>query len=382
MTRELIAVDSAPEQVLIALRAALDGSGPAIRVAAPGASGAAAAVVPQRVAVVVETSGSSGPPKRVALATGALLTSAAATLAELGGPGRWLLCLPTHYIAGVQVLVRSITADADPVVLPEGHFDALAFLELARTMPAGERRYSSLVPVQLARLLDAAEADPAQAATLRSFDALLIGGQAAPRPLRERAAALGVQVRLTYGSSETSGGCVYDGSPLRDVRVRIDAGQVLLGGPTLAEGYLDADGGVDVDRTATAFASIAGERWYRTGDAGELVDGRIRVTGRLDRVIVSGGEKVSLDAVEKVLRDGPVPDAVVVRRADAEWGEVPVVVTAADPVPVLAEVRAAVQEALGRVARPAAVVRVETVPLLASGKPDRRALEGLAATAD
>ncbi|MCM6761584.1 AMP-binding protein [Rathayibacter sp. ZW T2_19] len=380
MTRELIAVDAAAERVLIALRAALDGSGPAVRVGAPGASIAAAGEVPQRVAVVVETSGSSGPPKRVALATGALLTSAAAALAELGGPGRWLLCLPTHYIAGVQVLVRSITADADPVVLPEGHFDPLAFLALARTMPAGERRYSSLVPVQLARLLDAAEADPAEAATLRSFDALLIGGQAAPRSLCDRAAALGVRVRLTYGSSETAGGCVYDGAPLRDVRARIDDGQVLLGGPTLAEGYLDADGGVDLDRTAAAFVSLAGERWYRTGDAGELVDGRLRVTGRLDRVIVSGGEKVSLDAVEKVLRDGAVPDAVVVRRADEEWGEVPVLVTTSGA--ALAEVRSAVQEVLGRAARPAAVLRVEAVPLLVSGKPDRRALEGLAATAD
>ncbi|PPG42990.1 AMP-binding protein [Rathayibacter sp. AY2B5] len=378
MTRPLAGVDATVEAVLLALRAALDGSGPAIRVSAPGAATASEdAVVPQRVAAVVETSGSSGPPKRVALSTAALLTSASATLAELGGPGRWLLCLPTHYVAGLQVLVRSLTAEADPVVLPAGGFDAAAFLALARTMPAGERRYSSLVPVQLARLLDLAERDPAAAEALRSFDALLIGGQATPQPLRDRAAALGVRIRLTYGSSETSGGCVYDGVPLHDVRMRVENGQVLLGGPTLAEGYLDADGAIDDERSASAFLELDGERWYRTGDAGSIVDGRLRVTGRLDRVIVSGGEKVSLDAVEAVLREGTVPDAVVVRRADEQWGEVPVVVTA-EEAPALTDLRALIADRLGRAAAPAAVLPVGRIPLLASGKPDRRALEVLA----
>lgn len=379
MTRALVPVAPDPEAVLIALRAALDGSGPAVRIAADVRP--SDAVVPQRVAVVVETSGSSGPPKRVALATSAMLTSASATLAELGGPGRWLLCLPTHYVAGVQVLVRSLAAEADPVVLPPGGFDAAAFLELARSMPEGERRYSSLVPVQLARLLDRAEGDPAEAATLRSFDALLIGGQATPQPLRDRAAALGVRIRLTYGSSETAGGCVYDGLPLRDVRIRIDDGQVLLGGPTLAEGYLDAGGALDHDRTSASFTTIEGERWYRTGDSGEIVDGRLRVTGRLDRVIVSGGEKVSLDVLERVLRESIAPDAVVVRRADEQWGEVPVVVTAEAPCE-LSAVRALAVERLGRAAGPAAVLVVPEIPLLASGKPDRRALERLAAGTD
>ncbi|NRD08768.1 AMP-binding protein [Rathayibacter agropyri] len=379
MTRTLADVDPAPDAVLIALRAALDGSGPAIRVRAPGAVAPAEdQVVPQRVAVVIETSGSSGPPKRVALATSALLTSASATLAELGGPGRWLLCLPTHYVAGLQVLVRSVTAEADPLVLRPGGFDAAAFLALARTMPVGERRYSSLVPVQLARLLELAERDPAQAEALRSFDALLIGGQSTPQALRERAAALGVPLRLTYGSSETAGGCVYDGVPLHDVRMRVEDGQILLGGATLAEGYLDAAGALE--HSASVFVVLDGERWYRTGDAGTIIDGRLRVTGRLDRVIVSGGEKVSLDVVESLLRDGIVPDAVVVRRADEQWGEVPVVVTAQEA-PALAAVRALVVDRLGRAAAPAAVLAVPAIPLLASGKPDRRALERGAAGA-
>lgn len=379
VTRPLVEVDPAPEAVLAAVRAALDGSGPAVRIAAPGAAALTEnAVVPRQVALVVETSGSSGPPKRVALSASALVASASASLAEFGGPGRWLLCLPTHYIAGVQVLVRSLVAEATPVLLPSGHFEADAFFALARTMPASERRYASLVPVQLARLLDAAEQDVAAATALRSYDALVVGGQAIPVALCERATALGVRIRLSYGSSETAGGCVYDGVPLRDVRMRVEEGQLLLGGPTLAEGYVTADGAIDHLRTASVFTVIDGERWYRTGDAGSITEGRLRVTGRLDRVIVSGGEKVSLDAVETVLREGPVPDALVVSRPDEQWGEVPVVVTTVVSVE-LRTLRTVLTARLGRAAAPAAVLTVAAVPMLASGKPDRTELERLAA---
>ncbi|NQX26253.1 AMP-binding protein [Microbacteriaceae bacterium VKM Ac-2854] len=373
MTRELVAIDGADASAVSrALRAALDGSGPAVRVA----SDPLTSTVARRIALVVETSGSSGEPKRVALSSTALLTSAAATEAALGGPGQWLLCLPTHYIAGAQVLVRSITAGTDPVVLPAGHFDAAAFVRAARGLD-GDRRYVSLVPVQLARLLDLAEADAASAAVLRRFDGVLVGGQATPLPLRERAAALGVTVRLSYGSSETAGGCVYDGIPIGSTRVRIDAGQVLLGGEVLAEGYLDADYALDVERTANAFPEEHGERWYRTGDAGGFEAGTVSISGRMDRVIISGGEKVSLDAVERVVRELGATDAVAVRAADPQWGEVPVVFSASAL--ELAALRGAVAERLGRAAAPSAAVRRE-IPLLESGKPDRRALERLLAT--
>ncbi|WP_349814900.1 hypothetical protein [Curtobacterium sp. MCJR17_043] len=107
--------------------------------------------------MVVETSGSTGTGKRVALSSAALLAGAAAADAALGGPGGWVLALPTHYIAGLNVLTRSIVAGTTPVVVPPGHFDAGAFADAADRLevgPAGPRRYTSLVPVQLARVLD------------------------------------------------------------------------------------------------------------------------------------------------------------------------------------------------------------------------------------
>lgn len=378
MTRSLVAVDARdPGAVLDALRVALAG-GPAL---APRTDDRVPADLPRRVSqvvsLVVETSGSSGRPKRVALSSDAVLAGAAAADGALAGPGRWVLALPAHYVAGLNVLVRSITAGTEPVLLAPGHFDVRAFVEAAAGLEHPVR-YSSLVPAQLSVALDAAEADPAVADVLRRFDALLVGGQATPGPLVERARRLGVTLVRTYGASETSGGCVYDGVPVGRTRVEVVDGQVELSGPSLAEGYLD-----DPERTEAAFTSRDGRRWYRTGDAGTVSpDGVLTVTGRLDDVIVSGGEKVSLGVVERVVREQPgYGDAVVVRAAHDRWGEVPVVVTATAPpassapgAPVadeLSALRAAVAAVAGRAAAPDRVVHVEALPLLASGKPDR-----------
>lgn len=376
MSRPLVALGTSdPLAVLRGLEAALAG-GPALL---PVAEGAPALPTPppadvrQRVALVVETSGSTGTGKRVALSSEALLAGAAAADAALGGPGGWVLALPTHYIAGLNVLTRSIAAGTTPVVVAPGHFDAAAFADAADrlvTGPAAPRRYTSLVPVQLARVLD----DGRATAALARFDAVLVGGQATPAALRDRAVAAGVRIVTTYGASETSGGCVYDGVPFGTVRTEVVDGELQLSGPMLAEGYLGDD-----DRTAATFVDRDGLRWYRTGDAATVSDGVVRVLGRLDDVVVSGGEKVRLGAVERLVRD--LPDqhgAVVTRRASGEWGEVPVVVTE-QPLD-LDTVRSHVGDALGRAARPAAVVVVDRLPMLPSGKPDRRAIQDLASS--
>ncbi|WP_213815557.1 AMP-binding protein [Glaciihabitans sp. dw_435] len=372
MTRPLSVIAADPAAVLIALRAALAGSGPAVFPraldASPVVPGSLPAEVPRRVALVVETSGSTAKPKRVAHSSDALLASAAASDSALGGAGQWLLALPAHYIAGLNVLVRSIAAGTDPVILPSGPFDPIAFAAAADRMDA-PLRFTSLVPAQLGQLLGADVAVRA----LRRFDRILVGGQSTPAVLLERAAELGVRLTRTYGSSETAGGCVYDGVPIGNTEVRIHDGQVELAGSVLADGYLDDD-----ERTALAFPSEAGHRWYRTGDTGEVVDGVLRVTGRLDDVIISGGIKVSLADIEREVRALPgQSDAVVVRTPSDRWGEVPVVVTVT-PLD-LADVRAHLGAILGPAAAPARVVVVPALPLLSSGKPDRRELARLAA---
>ena len=409
-SRSLTVIDSTdPLAVLAALRVAFAG-GPAILprpgglqvVDAPPPGEASAAELPahvdERIAVVVETSGTSGAPKRVALSADALFASAAASAEALGGSGQWLLALPTHYIAGIQVLVRSIAAGTLPVILAPGHFAARDFASLADTMTA-RLRFTSLVPAQLSRLVEAGEADEGVRQSIARLDTILIGGQALAPALHARATALGFTVKRTYGSSETAGGCVYDGRPIGAVRVRVTNGEVELSGPVLAEGYLGDEALTAEKFSVSADGQDAGRRWYRTNDAGEVTEGVVSVFGRLDNVIISGGVKVSLDRVERAVQGVPgYADALVVPAPSDEWGQVSVVVVvgvvdavdavvsgavaagdAAGEAAELARIRSAVIASAGREAAPARILRLERLPLLSSGKPDRRELARLAA---
>lgn len=305
--------------------------------------------------LVVRTSGSTGAPKEVVLSHAAVLASATATHERLGGPGQWLLDLPTSGVAGLQVLVRSTLAGTDPVLAVE-HED-LASAVAAMT---GRRRYASLVPTQLHRL-DAA----GQLGVLAGLDALLVGGAAADPDLLDRARDAGVTVVRTYGMSETCGGCVYDGWPLRDVRVHIDdAGQVHLAGPVLFDGY--------------GAAPREGE-WFATSDRGSLdAAGRLTVLGRTDDVVLSGGVSVPLPAVERAVTSLPgVRTAAVVGVPDAEWGTRVVAYVVPDDAVCLDglrldEVRDGVEASgLQRTWAPRQVVLVDGLPLLPGGKVDR-----------
>jgi len=352
--------------VLGALRAALAG-GPAVFVGS-GGDRDLPETVEQRIALVVETSGSTGRPKRVMLSADAVLASAAAGESALGGPGQWVLAVPTNYIAGINVLVRSIAAGIDPVFMAGDHFTPERFSDATRRLSIPER-FTALVPAQLAVLLDDREGTSA----LRDLTAVLVGGQAAPRSVLDRAADQGVHVIRTYGSTETCGGCVYDGSPIGMTGVDVVDGEVWVSGPTLAEGYLGSP-----DLTDERFPTRDGVRWYATNDTGSWDGARLTVTGRRDDIIISGGVKVSLGEVERLIRQqSGALDAVVVAIPDAKWGEVPVIVTAEDA--DFASAISAVGLEIRRAARPARVIRVEMLPMLPSGKVDRVAVAALAA---
>jgi O-succinylbenzoic acid--CoA ligase len=358
--------------VLAELRAALAG-GDAIFVGAPASD--LPREVEHRVALVVQTSGSSGRPKRVALSADAVLANAAASESALGGPGQWILALPTHYIAGLNVLARSLAAETEPVIMPSAdpaagsmadHFTAQGFLDAVDRLTVPER-FTSLVPAQLATLLD----DPAAAEALAGFQRVLVGGQATPAGLLDRAEVAGVAVTRSYGSSETSGGVVYDGSPIGTTAIRIVDGEVHVGGPTIAEGYLN-----DPTETAARFTTENGMPWFRTADTGTYEDGRLSIAGRLDDVIISGGIKVSLAAIERLLHANGFEDAVVVSAEDERWGQVPVAFTTSTEDPTRAI--SAIEASLGPAARPR-MRRGSGIPNLPSGKPDRVSLRAQAA---
>ncbi|AOW93189.1 O-succinylbenzoic acid--CoA ligase [Rhodococcus sp. WMMA185] len=320
--------------------------------------------IDEGVSLVVSTSGTTGVPKGAMLTAAALRASGEATHARLGGPGSWLLALPAHHIAGMQVLLRSVLAGTEPVVVDvAGGFDPELLPAAVAAMP-GSRRYTSLVPTQLVKALD----HPRAVDALASLDAVLLGGAAAPVTVLQRAADAGVSVVRTYGMSETCGGCVYDGVPLDGVRVRIDDDRVLLGGPQLASGY----------RGLPDHSAFAEPGWFRTDDAGTLTDGILSITGRLDEAISTGGLTVVPQVVEAALAAHPaVRECTVIGLPDERLGRRIAAIVIAEPgiAPTLDDLRSFVERTLDPTAAPRELHLVDSFPLRGPGKVNRRALE-------
>ena len=308
---------------------------------------------------VVATSGSTGEPRLAVLTRAALAAAVTASVEALGAapPDRWLLCLPPAHIGGLLVLFRGLLGGSPAIVL--SRFTVAAMVAERRA------RYTSLVPTLVHRLVEAG-------ADLEHIRAALLGGDALDPALAEAAHRRGLRLVHTYGQTESCGGVVYDGIPLRGTEVRLSAaGEVEISGPTLMRGYR-------LDPAGTA-AAMTGDGWLRTGDGGAIdPDGRLLVRGRLGEVIVSGGEKVWPSEVEEVLRGHPaIAEVAVIGRADPEWGHrvVAVVVTApgAGP-PTLDGLRAWLRDRLAAHQAPRQLELVTALPRTASGKVRRAAL--------
>ena len=389
--------------------------------------------------LVIATSGSTGVPKGALLPASALASSIEGTrrrLSALHGiagarydpqdgendSASWLLALPAHHIAGMQVLLRSIVAGVEPVILDTAPpFTAEMFTTAVHRMPPG-RRFTSLVPTQLHRVL----ADPEATTALTTFTAVLVGGAATPLALIDDAEQAGARVVTTYGMSETCGGCVYDGVPLDGVSVTIDpetdrteqnrteqnrtqqnrtqlnrtaqnrtaqnrigarstrpqraalraVGRVGITGPVVARGYRDMP-----RHPAFARDPRSGLRTFLTDDLALAAAGPIRIVGRADDVIVTGGMKIDPAVVESVLsRVTGVADVVVTGVPDQEWGAAVVAVVQARPgeAPDLSALRRAATYAHGPAAAPRHLLLVSHIPQRASGKADRAAVRELA----
>ncbi|MFT4041892.1 MAG: o-succinylbenzoate--CoA ligase [Gordonia sp. (in: high G+C Gram-positive bacteria)] len=321
------------------------------------------------ISLVIATSGTTGIPKGAQHGPSSLAASAAATTDRLGGPGNWLLALSPTHIAGLQVLLRAYAAGLRPAVLDvHDGFDPDVFAAALDGLD-GPRRYTSLVPIQLRKVLDS----PRATAALESVDAVLVGGAATPTMLLRRAIDAGIPIIRTYGMSETAGGCVYDGIGLPGVSVDLldpnphGVGRVVLAGPMVAAGY----------RGLPDHPAFASPGRFRTDDLGRIDDGVLHIIGRADEAISSGGLTIVPQVVETlIIEDSAVADCAVVGLPDERLGEkvVAFVVPSGRNRVDVNRIRGIVAERLGRYAAPREVIELSALPTRGPGKIDRRAL--------
>jgi O-succinylbenzoic acid--CoA ligase len=313
--------------------------------------------VPSEIAVVVTTSGSTGDAKEVGLSAGAIFASAKATNKFFGASKgqTWSLLLPLNHIAGINVLVRAL------------ELGTIAIDARRVTGKYPDADYTAIVPTQLFRALNG---DSDLLAHLLSAKSVLVGGAALDPKLREQARAAGINIVESYGMTETCGGCLYDGLPIGGTSVEIDAnGLIKIATTSLATTYLNDE--------ADWSSKLAG-KFFTTSDLGEIVNGKLKVTGRADDIIISGGENISLTKVEEVIRNTFAGiECAAFAVADQQWGQALHLAIAGSVKPEVSEINKSLSSQISAAAKIKGAIYLDQLPKSALDKVNRQELASL-----
>ena len=339
--REIISLEPthALADYMSALQQALATDGPAL-----GCGPIHSTSVRSNISLLVATSGSTGTPKEIGITSAALLASAHASNKYLGAStgNTWSLLLPLTHIAGINVLVRALQLKTIPIDL-RNHSGAY---------PKAD--FTAIVPTQL---FNALNGNSDLLKHLQGAKAVLVGGAALSQELRTQGVATGINIVTTYGMSETSGGCIYDGVALDGVAFEItDEGRIKISGTVLA----------DVEKI---------DGWFVTQDLGKIIDGKLQVIGRADDVIISGGENISLSTVESELNK-KFPDLQVAAFStiDSKWGQALHVAAQTSDENIKVQIAEVLVNVIGSYAKPKSVILLDKLPLIGIGKVDRISL--------
>ena len=322
-----------------ALEKALTTDGPAL-----GCGPVHSTSVRSDISLLVATSGSTGTPKEIALTASALLASATASNKYLKASkgDSWSLLLPLTHIAGINVLMRAMQLGTDPLDL-RNH--------------VGEYPHADFTAIVPAQLFNALSQNSALLKHLQGAKAVLVGGASLSEELRAQGVAAGINIVATYGMSETCGGCIYDGVALEGVKFEITGnGSIKITGPVLAE--VEKEDG-----------------WFVTQDLGKIVDGKLQVIGRSDDVIISGGENISLSAIEAAISK-KYPDLLVAAfaTADSKWGQALHLAVQSNDESVKSQLSEVLVNSIGNHVKPKSVILLDKLPQIGVGKIDRISL--------
>jgi len=303
--------------------------------------------VKPEISLLVATSGSTGTPKEIGITSDALLASADASNKYVGAiqGSVWSLLLPLTHIAGINVLVRSRQLKTETIDL-RNHTGAYPHAD-----------FTAIVPTQL---FSALNENPDLLKHLQSAKAVLVGGASLSHDLRTQGVAAGINIITTYGMSETCGGCIYNGEPIDGVAFEItENSRIKISGPMLAE--VEKENG-----------------WYLTQDLGKIVDGKLQVIGRADDVIISGGENISLNAIEEELhKNFPKLQLAAFATSDSKWGQALHVAVQSQDENVKNQISQVLVDAIGNYAKPKSVILLDKLPEIGVGKVDRMSLAKL-----
>ena len=331
---------------------ALAGEGPAISLGPISVE-----TVPPQIAIVVSTSGSTGEAKEVGISAGAIFAGAKATNKFFGASKgqTWSLLLPLTHIAGINVLVRALELGTTPI-------DARGI-----TGKYPDADYTAIVPTQLFRAFNG---DSHLLAHLISAKSVLVGGAALDHRLRKQSLDAGINIVESYGMTETCGGCVYNGLPIGDTSVEINGdGLIKISTSSLATTYLNDISG---------WSAKLENGYFLTSDLGQIINGKLTVTGRADDVIVTGGENVSLTKVEEIIRNtfaGIQCAAFAV--ADQQWGQALHLAVAGSVKPEIPEINESLSSQISAAAKIKGAIYLDQLPKTALDKVNRQELANL-----